>query len=88
MASLHIQHLKNDINQYLNSTIETTQKTENTTKKAITTTQKAILDYLKEQSTVKLHFALVYGKYGVPLSMSLDSTFTALNTSDGNAFFF
>lgn len=53
MANLHIQHLKNDIDQYLNSTIETTQKTENTTKKAITTTPKAILDYLKEQSTVK-----------------------------------
>jgi hypothetical protein len=81
MASLHIQHLKNDIDQYLNLATETTQKIGNTT-------PKAILDYLKEQSTVKLHFALVYGKYGVPLSMSLDSTFTALNTSDGNAFFF
>ena len=41
MASLHIQHLKNDIDQYLNSTTDTTQKT-------LTTTQKAILDYLKE----------------------------------------
>ena len=41
MAWLHIQHLKNDIDQYLNSTTDTTQKT-------LTTTQKAILDYLKE----------------------------------------
>ena len=41
MACLHIQHLKNDIDQYLNSTTDTTQKT-------LTATQKAILDYLKE----------------------------------------
>ena len=48
MASLHIQHLKNDIDQYLNSTTDTTQKTLTTTQKTLTTTQKAILDYLKE----------------------------------------
>ena len=48
MASLHIQHLKNDIDQYLNSTTDTTQKTLTTTQKTQTTTQKAILDYLKE----------------------------------------
>ena len=48
MASLHIQHLKNDIDQYLNSTTDTTQKTPTTTQKTLTATQKAILDYLKE----------------------------------------
>ena len=48
MAWLHIQHLKNDIDQYLNSTTDTTQKTLTTTQKTLTTTQKAILDYLKE----------------------------------------
>ena len=48
MASLHIQHLKNDIDQYLNSTANTTQKNKNTTQKTLTATQKAILDYLKE----------------------------------------
>ena len=48
MACLHIQHLKNDIDQYLNSTTDTTQKTPTTTQKTLTTTQKAILDYLKE----------------------------------------
>ena len=47
MASLHIQHLKNDIDQYLNSTTDTTQKTPTTTQKTLTATQKAILDYLK-----------------------------------------
>ena len=47
MASLHIQHLKNDIDQYLNSTANTTQKNKNTTQKTLTATQKAILDYLK-----------------------------------------
>ena len=51
MASLHIQHLKNDIDQYLNSTIDTTQKIRKTTQKTLTTTQKAILDYLKEHPT-------------------------------------
>ena len=51
MASLHIQHLKNDIEQYLNSTIDTTQKNKTTTQKTLTTTQKAILDYLKEHPT-------------------------------------
>ena len=48
MACLHIQHLKNDIDQYLNSTTDTTQKTPTTTQKTLTATQKAILDYLKE----------------------------------------
>lgn len=48
MASLHIQHLKNDIDQYLNTTTDTTQKTPTTTQKTLTATQKAILDYLKE----------------------------------------
>lgn len=51
MASLHIQHLKNDIDQYLNLATETTQKIGNTTQKALTATQKAILDYLKEDPT-------------------------------------
>ena len=50
MASLHIQHLKTDIDQYLNSTAETTQKNRTTTQKTLTATQKAILDYLKEHS--------------------------------------
>ena len=45
MASLHIQHLKADIDQYLNSTIDTTQKSEVTTPKKLSATQKAILDY-------------------------------------------
>ena len=48
MASLHIQHLKSDIDQYLNSTAETTQKDRKATQKTLTATQKAILDYLKE----------------------------------------
>lgn len=49
MASLHIQHLKSDIDQYLNSTIDnTTPKETNTTQKPLSATQKAILDYLKE----------------------------------------
>ena len=48
MASLHIQHLKADIDQYLNSTIDTTQKSEVTTPKKLSATQKAILDYLKD----------------------------------------
>ena len=48
MASLHIQHLKTDIDQYLNSTVDTTQKNEAATQKALTITQKAILDYLKD----------------------------------------
>ena len=51
MSSLHIQHLKNDIDQYLNLATETTQKIGNTTQKALTATQKAILDYLKEDPT-------------------------------------
>ena len=48
MASLHIQHLKTDIDQYLNSTANTTQKKETTTQKRLSATQKAILDYLKD----------------------------------------
>lgn len=48
MASLHIQHLKTDIDQYLNSVEDTTQKNRKTTQKTLTATQKAILDYLKE----------------------------------------
>ena len=51
MARLHIQHLKNDIDQYLNLATETTQKIGSTTQKALTATQKAILDYLKENPT-------------------------------------
>ena len=51
MASLHIQHLKSDIDQYLNTTIDTAQKTIQTTQKIITTTQKTILEYLKEHPT-------------------------------------
>lgn len=47
-ASLHIQHLKSDINQCLNSTTDTTQKNRITTQKTLTATQKAILGYLKE----------------------------------------
>ena len=48
MVSLHIQHLKNDIDQYLNTTVDTTQKSRTTTQKTLTATQKAILEYLKE----------------------------------------
>ena len=48
MANLHIQHLKTDIDQYLNSTADTTQKKEITTQKVLSATQKAILDYLKD----------------------------------------
>ena len=48
MTRLHIQHLKTDIDQYLNSTADTTQKNKPTTQKALTATQKAILDYLKD----------------------------------------
>ena len=48
MASLHIQHLKADIDHYLNSTTDTTPKNKTTTPKALTATQKAILDYLKD----------------------------------------
>lgn len=51
MVSLHIQHLKNDIDQYLNTTVDTTQKNRTTTQKTLTATQKAILDYLKEHPT-------------------------------------
>ena len=51
MMSLHIQHLKNDIDQYLNTTADTTQKNKTTTQKTLTATQKAILDYLKEHPT-------------------------------------
>ena len=51
MASLHIQHLKNDIDQYLNTTVDTTKKNRTTTQKTLTATQKAILDYLKEHPT-------------------------------------
>ena len=48
MANLHIQHLKADIDQYLNSTADTAQKKETTTQKTLSAIQKAILDYLKE----------------------------------------
>ena len=48
MANLHIQHLKADIDQYLNSTADTTQKNETTTQKRLSATRKAILDYLKD----------------------------------------
>ncbi len=48
MAALHAQHLRSDIDQYLNSTVDTTQKKGKTTQKIPSTTQKAILDYLKE----------------------------------------
>lgn len=51
MVSLHIQHLKNDIDQYLNTTVDTTQKNKTTTQKTLTATQKTILDYLKEHPT-------------------------------------
>lgn len=51
MVSLHIQHLKNDIDQYLNITVDTTQKNKTTTQKTLTATQKTILDYLKEYPT-------------------------------------
>ncbi len=51
MASLHSQHLKNDIDQYLNTTVDTTQKNRTTTQKTLTATQKAILDYLEEHPT-------------------------------------
>ena len=50
MARLHIQHLKTDIDKYLNSTVDTTQKNKRTTQKALTATQKAIFDYLKDHS--------------------------------------
>ena len=48
MANLHAQHLKAAIDQYQNTTTNTTQKNNITTQKEPTTTQKAILDYLKE----------------------------------------
>ena len=48
MTRLHIQHLKTDIDQYLNSAADTTQKNKPTTQKALTATQKSILDYLKD----------------------------------------
>ena len=48
MASLHIQHIKTDIDQYLNSAEDTTQKNKTTTQKTLSSTQKAILDYLKD----------------------------------------
>lgn len=48
MASLHILHLKSDIDQYLHSAEDTTQKSSITTQKTLTTTQKAILAYLKD----------------------------------------
>ena len=48
MATLHAQHLRNDIDQYLNTTASTTQRNNNTTQKTLSTTQKAIIDYLKE----------------------------------------
>lgn len=48
MAALHVQHLRSDIDQYQNSTVDTTQKKGKTTQKILSTTQKAILDYLKE----------------------------------------
>lgn len=48
MAQLHAQHLRIDIDQYLNTTAGTTQKKSTTTQKPLSTTQKAILDYLKE----------------------------------------
>ncbi len=48
MATLHAEHLRTDIDQYLNSTVDTTQKKGKTTQKTLSTTQKAILDYLKE----------------------------------------
>ena len=46
-ASLHIKHLKTDIDQYLNSAVGTTQKSKATTQKTLTATPKTILDYLK-----------------------------------------
>ncbi len=48
MVKLHVEHLRSDIEEYLNSTDGTTQKRNNTTQKKPTTTQKAILNYLKE----------------------------------------
>ena len=48
MASLHIQHLKSDIDHYIKSTMDTTQKNKTTTQEVLTATQKAILDYLKD----------------------------------------
>lgn len=48
MANLHIQHLKSDIDHYIKSTTDTTQKNKTTTQKVLTATQKAILDYLKD----------------------------------------
>ena len=51
MATLHAQHLKADIDQYLNATDNTTQKERNTTQKALSSTQKAILDYLIKHPT-------------------------------------
>lgn len=48
MANLHIQHLKSDIDHYIKSTTDTTQKNKKTTQKTLTATQKAILDYLKD----------------------------------------
>ena len=51
MATLHAQHLRADIDQYLNTIAGTTQKRKSTTQKKLSTTQKAILDYLKEYPT-------------------------------------
>ena len=49
-ASLHIKHLKADIDQYQKSSIDTTQKSKTTTQKTLTATPRAILDYLKDHS--------------------------------------
>ena len=48
MATIHAQHTKTDIDQYLNSTNKTTQKSLIATQKELSTTQKNILNYLKK----------------------------------------